>query len=593
MKGKLKWILATAWLVAAICFYLSVRSLPPAGTPAFSRGPLPERLTPADLEGIARLVGQGLHDPLSARSHPGDSEFLASHRGPVYLVLRRQGAAVASVWQSAGSWAENIDNALASALTENVESGPVTADTVELCLTWDYEDFRVTTESVATLETQVGLVGIELSYGGQSRRYSPTLMLSRNLDFQSLVKDFLRGVGQDPRATLRHPLDARLFKAYQVLVRIPAAKSPVAVQMIRGNTPEEGPVTAESTRELLDLLAEWMVNQVPPEGRLPYLYLPGQDKASWTDEVMVRQFLATWALSRLAKERPDPRHRAAYERNVRWNLAQSYRTDGHLGFIEELDKRTCVGSAGLAGLGLTGGPADPYVESSLDRAIQSVWHPDGSLDSYFNPAGSKDGQDFYSGEALLFEASRADLGHLMKSFEFYQKWHLEHRHPAFVPWHTQVWWRVYQRNHDPRLRDWIFAMNDWLLSMQQWEGAAFPDFRGQFWDPKRPEFGRQPHVSSTGVYMEGLVCAFLLAREVGDQARLTAYRKALLRGVHSLRLHQFRDEVDLFYVPHPEAARGGLRSTVYDSRLRIDNAAHSLMALLTLVREFKPQDYAP
>jgi len=60
-----------------------------------------------------------------------------------------------------------------------------------------------------------------------------------------------------------------------------------------------------------------------------------------------------------------------------------------------------------------------------------------------------------------------------------------------------------------------FEMNDWLLQMQQWEGLAYEDMKGRFFNPNKP-FG-PPHASSTAVYLEGLIDAYTLAKEVGDQ----------------------------------------------------------------------------
>jgi hypothetical protein len=182
------------------------------------------------------------------------------------------------------------------------------------------------------------------------------------------------------------------------------------------------------------------------------------------------------------------------------------------------------------------------------------------------------------------------LDRFMKSFEYWSKWHLENRRPAFVPWHTQAYFQVWQVTRDEKLRDFIFEMNDWLLSMQQWEDVAYDDERGRFFDRKRPEFG-PPHASSTGVYIEGLIDAWQLAVAVGDKTRAESYRRALARGLRDLMQLQFVDDDDLFYVTDPEMTRGGVRTTVFRSEIRVDNVQHGLMGLLKILDLFGPDQY--
>lgn len=132
------------------------------------------------------------------------------------------------------------------------------------------------------------------------------------------------------------------------------------------------------------------------------------------------------------------------------------------------------------------------------------------------------------------------------------------------------------------LRDKIFTYNDWLLSIQQYSDVRYSDIRGRFYDSKNPQYG-PPHCSSTGVYLEGLIDAFNLAVSVGDKRREKAYRRAIRRGIRSVMQLEFSDSTDLFYISKKSLARGGLRTTVYNNEIRIDNVQHNLMALLKIL----------
>lgn len=161
--------------------------------------------------------------------------------------------------------------------------------------------------------------------------------------------------------------------------------------------------------------------------------------------------------------------------------------------------------------------------------------------------------------------------------------HLENRNPAFIPWHTQAYHAVWQRTQNVELRDFIFEMNDWLLSMQQWDNAPALDCQGRFYDPSQ-QFG-PPHASATGVYLEGLCDALLLATSIGDEQRAAAYWTVIRRGLRSLCQLTFKDNVDMYYIEKRDTVRGGVRTTVYDNSIRIDNVQHNLMAVLKLLKQ--------
>lgn len=178
----------------------------------------------------------------------------------------------------------------------------------------------------------------------------------------------------------------------------------------------------------------------------------------------------------------------------------------------------------------------------------------------------------------------------MAGFNYYQKWHLENRNPAFVPWHTQACFLVWEVTKDQELKNFIFEMNDWLLTMQQWESTEFSDMQGRFYDPSRSYYG-PPHASSTGVYLEGLIDAFTLAKQSDEKNRAENYRIAIVRGIRSIMQLQYKNETDCFYVQNTAQVLGGVRTTVYDNTIRIDNVQHALMAFFKINARFSEQDY--
>jgi len=179
----------------------------------------------------------------------------------------------------------------------------------------------------------------------------------------------------------------------------------------------------------------------------------------------------------------------------------------------------------------------------------------------------------------------------MSAFRYYRDWHLDprNRNPAFVPWHTQAHYLIWEKTQDPELLDFVFEMNDWLVAeMSQWQ-VEYDDMRGRFYKPGG-RFG-PPHSSSTGVYLEGLIDAFVMARDTGDEDRMALYRQAICRGLRSVMQLTFRHEVDMFYVGARNRAFGGVRETVYNNEIRVDNVQHNLMGIIKILKEFTDEDF--
>ncbi|MCY4461799.1 MAG: hypothetical protein OXC26_15595 [Albidovulum sp.] len=253
-----------------------------------------------------------------------------------------------------------------------------------------------------------------------------------------------------------------------------------------------------------------------------------------------------------------------------------------------------LGAAAVAGLAILENPDhQEFLDelSMLCSGINSLVDSERGFRTFFFPE-ERDGENwnFYSGEALLFwaEAMRhglpaaPSLDLCVRTFERCRARHYRRRNPAFVPWHTQACASLHDQTGHREFVEFALEINDWLLPMQQWDGLP-PDMQGRFYDPLRPEFG-PPHAASTGAYLEGLAAATVLARKAGDQARISAYELVVNRGLRSLRQLQFRDEHDAFYVSRKQRVMGALRTEVYDNAIRVDSAAHALLAATRILR---------
>ena len=514
--------------------------------------------------------------------------------GATYVALREGGQMRRSYWcydLELGHLLGNVVEDAIAYLAATAKSKQRGIDTIELCLTHSYRLVDPAQFAHQLANVHRGIRGIEVQYKDHIGRYSPTRMIASNLSFSSAFERFLTHLSLSPEVFWRNGGTIQSFEARQILIHL--APQVTATTLHRGNrvVPYEK-LSGNVLQDMTLCMGQWMLRQVQLDGRMVYKYFPSRGEESNVNN-LIRQFMATLCLIRYAKSTGKPEHQALATQNLQYNLKQFYREENGLGFVE-YDGKVKLGAVALAALALleysdSATIAAPYTETfdHLCTTIDTLWHEDGSFQSFYKPSDRNDNQNFYPGEALLFWASlychthdAALLEKCYASFRYYKDWHLQNRNPAFIPWHTQAYALLYRETGDRQFLDFIFEMNDWLLPMQQWEGTQYADVQGRFYDPGKP-YG-PPHASSTGVYLEGLVDAYQLAVKEEDPTRAQAYQQAIWRGLRSVRQLQFRDELDLFYVSKTASVHGGLRTTVYDNVIRVDNVQHCLMALLKL-----------
>jgi hypothetical protein len=431
-----------------------------------------------------------------------------------------------------------------------------------------------------------GRFGLEITLHGALHRVSPlqTIATNRPLAKFFTVKLEEKHLTADEFFAIGGQLS--LLECKQFILQ--CGKSTTAVETYRGNRL----VAADRSPKILadriiSGIARWFMSNQDSEGALPYKYWPSSGIYSDADNP-IRRFMASVAFNRMASALDRQDMKVAARKNLDYNLRRFYRFENGNGIIA-WQKSVKLGSLALAALAILESPfARSWNEelAQLRRTINTLWQPSGAFKTFLHPIDRNDNQNFYPGEALLFWATSLQknrdevlLSQAIKSFHYYRSHFRKNSNPAFVPWHSQAALILFKLTGNVEIRDFIFEMNDWLLQHQQWGGSVDLDHWGRFYSPGTPEYG-PPHASATGVYLEGLVDAFALSREVGDTRRATSYRQTIERGIRSLAQLQYHDDLDAYYVSQKERVIGAIRTESYNNEIRIDNLQHGLMALL-------------
>lgn len=530
-----------------------------------------------------------------------DTRRAVAASGLVFVCLRGGGRALAQAWGEDPIGVFALQAALTQAKqVAHTKKTPVDAVEIFVCTGKTIVDVRDRGAYKRLLANKHrGMVGIAVRTKTAVVRVSPTTVIATNRKHEKvllLCRQQLKLTEHDLFAT--DTVVSTLLGVQQLVVRAPKPRTEPLLRAKPLVLPTA--VTRERIVAFERLLGDFLAHSVRPDGRMQYIYYPSRGEEDQKRNNMIRQWMATLALVRTGVHRRDKNFFRLAEDNLRYNIRTFYHATGNLGCIEYRGK-VKLGAVALAAMSVMEHPRRKRfkrVEPKLWAMLEHLWQETGEFRTFFKPAERNDVQNFYPGEALLAWAMRfletndaALLDRFMRSFAYYREWHRAQKNPAFIPWHTQAYFEVWRRTQAPELRDFVFEMNDWLLAMQQWHGLDYPDMQGRFHDPQHPEYG-PPHASSTGVYMEGLIDAFAMARTLGEDQRMYNYRRAILRGLRSSLQLCFADDVHMFYIRKRKRLRGGLRTTIYDNVVRVDNVQHVQLAVMKILAAFRDEDWA-
>lgn len=514
--------------------------------------------------------------------------------GPVYVVFRDNGEKQDEMWTFGENWEKNLHTSVKTLIKNR--NYP---NSIEICIPTKLSISNFRSAYFQNWNVYRGVKGVQFEYKGVKKAVCPTQMIADNQSFREVLQDYMKTNGLDIRDI--RSMNMKIFDAKQYLLTLAdnnGGSADSVREMFRGNNiVNQSEVTKESVEILADGMAGWLLNNLNDNGRLMYKYWPSKEEESSSNN-MIRQFMGTAAIGRWARHTGNSDIYKRQKKNLKYNFDRYFEDEDEIGFIEYRNKRK-LGAAALAGLAIIESDNYKYfndIEIKLRNLTYRMWNEDGSFNTFYN-SDRNDNHNFYPGEALLYWSiiyqQNEDpelLRKFFKSFHYYKKWHLQHRNPAFIPWHTQAYYNMWLKTGNQELKDFIFLMNDWLIEkMQKYEIDTYEDTVGRFYSSKE-KFG-VPHASSTGVYLEGLIDAYKLAKKTGDQQRAEEYRKSILKGLRSVMQLQFTDDIDTYYISRKEKVMGGIRTTVYDNEIRVDNVQHNLMGVIKILEEFDEKDF--
>ncbi len=356
--------------------------------------------------------------------------------------------------------------------------------------------------------------------------------------------------------------------------------------------------TAKSVAETRERGLAWLANNFLDSGIFLYNFDPEENTVPNTSNEL-RQLMASRVA---ASESADSELMAEiHAKNLDFIFQNWYLEDENGGFILYQDKSKLGASAMLLRTLVYSPRYEAYKHEAamLAKGIKAVQEPDGSFKPwYIEPDYAYDAQylmHFYSGEALLalleyYEKSgdAEALATAQLAAEFYLKQYVENindnYHPAYVPWHTMSYHRLYGLTKDERYAQAAFTLNDRLLNLLDTES-----YQGRFYKKELADEGQEaPHSSSDAVYLEGLLYAYELAIELKDDERAERYKTAIDLAAGRLIQLQYKVAQPGFRAPEKRYL-GAIPIREGNPAIRVDTTQHALDAFEKYLKLFPVQ----
>lgn len=616
----------------------------PDGRPATTRpsDTLP-RVAYEDLALLVQTARRALADKLMNREERGPMYRPPSLRGMraiLHVILRRDGAALA---EAETREMDVIDAAVAAGVLlgrsvlekKNLRDRPDVrsgGDTLGLELEWigpdEVLEAKLDDEAlwsdVLLHSFEGGAEGIGVMFGGKVGRVRPGTVVARNYTPDLALLAAEEQVGLTSLDKRRRPDAIRYFRFRSYHLWQPEARVRQPKLLVRGDTtigPDE--VSAKGLDEAIVRLAEFLRYRQNKNGWFSYQFAPSRDRyldgdsataqldalhamvkyAAWSgrSEFLVDSGRGIQAAGiKLMEVRPKadvadeagrPTTRSAKTADESARIVLHFEGLGH---HMEVSARYLLALMAYADrAGPRGGEGDGLDDerAGLVRTLLTCQAEDGRLHLRLQDGEEETSDDdAAAGWALLAISDSARcrsnprierafhraLSYYEKRVMFSDK--LEGKRAA-SPVACAVLVRAfasgYSQTNDADMSDFAFGLVDQFVRLQlNRENCPWPELRGAVNVRLRGAVG-----ADTALYLTALADGLALAQRVGDEARVKRYGEAVRSAARFVMQLEVRP-AGCFYIRSPRDALGGIRTALWDNRIRIDHCASALLALM-------------
>jgi len=362
--------------------------------------------------------------------------------------------------------------------------------------------------------------------------------------------------------------------------------------------------------------AEWLLSIFDPDSKMfKYTYWAVADRYQTNQYNLIRHGLATLTLIQAFELYGDERFLTAAEKAIDfiWSLTEY---EGKLAMFRhpKYDPGYKLGGAGVilqAACQFNRQKRMPQWDKQmkgLAEFMMVLLEENGHYKSFYTKPGQKEDNKeitIYPGEANLalvymfsLYGDKRYLDTVKRAVnDYYRNWFNDKKNPrgkgslgAYIPWEMTAMGEYWKVTKEDFAAEFAYEMANWVVD--NWfavypENVWYKDYEGAIMNTQSPYF--TPPWNS-GVYGEGLISVWEVAKLRGDKDMQKKLQKVVLGNARFTRNLQYRD-VSSYYLPNPARARGCIPSSFHKDDCRLDFAYHCLTVDYRMIKWFEEADY--
>ncbi|MEE9296005.1 MAG: hypothetical protein V3W34_13715 [Phycisphaerae bacterium] len=425
---------------------------------------------------------------------------------------------------------------------------------------------------------ELGVDGFTLRCGDRARRVCPSELINKNLTMSDTLKTMAQAVGGSPQSlTLWRFRTKHWYQSGPGRHIVPLHRGLTIV------TPDQ--VTLAAVNRAIDTITEQLLHRQRASGLFAYEYEPAAGAYSSRDNP-VHQAGAAWALAATAATSQRQTVHDAAARAIETQQAAMRPLPGveSAACVTSQDQRNKLGLTAQVLLAMAAHPRHERFQEDRARLASAIlWlqKPTGQFVTAFPPARRLSGFGVYPSLALLalLEQYRSQpdqriLQAFNKAHAFYTSAD-DQPSTAAAAWLIQPFARMAVVSNRKEFARFAYRLADRLIEHQlDPRNCQYPELYGSV----RLLPASVPDIN-TAVCLSAWLDALQAARRFGHTDRAAKYLGAA-EGAARFTLQLQIRKAEVYYMRLDRDTVGGVRTSVADNRIRLENLQYALLALI-------------
>ncbi len=448
-------------------------------------------------------------------------------------------------------------------------------------------------------EIELGVHSFQIVYESKKAFYKNSVPITSRLNLRRSIQRLCRKAGlendvyKDPKAKIIRYETLQFSAPYTVN----GAKN-IETKFRVNKVYHQSDVTRYNLESAVRAAGAFMKTHVKRDGRFTYEYDPTNHSRSFSNSnvAALRRMASTWILAEVGQYCKEKSYINAAKRSVQYLLRRFYVYDENhdIGYMK-IKNSAGLGMAGFALLATLSIDDDEFFPDVIEELKRFIFFQEDKGKGYLYPMYLPDRMNGFEGKQLYYPGEA--MTGLMKYYDKYKDPDclavvencFQHYSNVFdetdkkinmAAWMSKPYSALFAATQNEKYAEFVFRVNDFVIGKQFRPGIPYVDKIGCF--------SKAANSCSTGVFLESIAEGYRVAEIMKDELRMQNYSRALLLGLRFVLQSQYQAS-DCKSYEYPELTIGGIKTSLFDPSIRIDNVQHVSCALLRSLQYLKLQ----